>query len=42
MNRDYEIRSVTDLLLQLNQGYRPRYFLLGHQPEKTAPWARAA
>ncbi|MDL5037989.1 NADAR family protein [Comamonas resistens] len=35
MNRDYEIRSVTDLLLQLDQGYRPRYFpFWGHQPEK--------
>ena len=35
MNRDFEIRSVTDLLLQLDQGYRPRYFCFwGHQSEK--------
>jgi len=35
MNRDYEIRSVADLLLQLDQGYRPKYLCFwGHQPEK--------
>ena len=29
------MRSVTDLLLQLDQGYRPRYHCFwGHQPEK--------
>ncbi len=35
MNRDYEIRSVLDLVAQLDQGYRPKYLCFwGHQPEK--------
>ena len=35
MNRDFDMQSVTDLLLQLDQGYRPRYFCFwGHQVEK--------
>ena len=35
MNRDYEIRSTADLLAQLDQGYRPKYFCFwGHQAEK--------
>ena len=35
MNRDYEIRSVAELVAQLDQGYRPKYFCFwGHQSEK--------
>jgi len=35
MNRDYEIRSVVDLVTQLDQGYRPKYLCFwGHQAER--------
>ena len=35
MNRSHELRSVADLLVQLDAGYRPRYLCFwGHQPER--------
>lgn len=35
MNRQHDIRSVTDLVMHLDAGYRPKYLCFwGHQPEK--------